>query len=613
MALSAGSRLGPYVVHSLLGSGGMGEVYRAFDERLRREVALKLIARRLTTESDAVDRFIREALAVSALNHPNIVTIHETGEADEGRFIAMEFVQGRTLRECMRQGLSVERAVDVARQIAEALAVAHAAQIVHRDIKPDNVMVRDDGYVKVLDFGLARVATSDEQNESTLTGATRTGLVLGTVGYMSPEQARGENVTLASDVFAYGILLYELLSGQHPFHAASPLAVLHGILSDAPVPPSRMGVEIPPALDQLTLECLQKDARLRPSAAEVASRLRGNEPASAHIALSTTGRPATPPRLVGREAEFEMLTDAYWQAAAGRGLVVAVAGEPGLGKTALVENALNCLSASGEARIVRGRCSERLAGSEAYLPFLEALDGLLRTETHGNLARVLKAVAPNWYVQVMSLPENDSSATRVLAEAGTGSQQRMKREMAAFLEEASRLQPVVVFLDDLHWADGSTVDLLGYLARSDLDDAPGDRGDLPAVGAAPGEAQFPAAEAGPPGARRLPRDFPPVSRAGGCHRIPRARIPESRLPRRVRPVDPSAHGRAHALCGRLAPRPAAPPGARGRRARRLDARRRTSRARARAPRIGSQHDSAKAGRPRRRRAATAGGGSRARC
>ncbi len=464
MALSEGSRLGPYVVHSLLGSGGMGEVYRAFDERLRRDVAIKLISNRLSAETDAVDRFIREALAVSALNHPNIVTIHETGEFEGGRYIAMEFVQGHSLRELMRLGLTLDRATDIARQIAEALSVAHAAQIVHRDIKPDNVMVRDDGYVKVLDFGLARVASGRDANEATLTEATLTGLVLGTVGYMSPEQARGESVTFASDVFAYGIILYEMLTGQHPFHANSPLAVLHGILSDAPVPPSRMGVEVPAPLDQLTLECLQKDARVRPSSAEIASRLRGNEPSSAVTGGSSHGRAVAPPRLVGRESEIDTLTEAYVQVAAGHGLLVAVAGEPGLGKTALVENCLGLLACTGEARIARGRCSERLAGSEAYLPFLEAIDGLLRSESHGSLARVLKAVAPNWYVQVMSLPSNDSSATRVLAEAGTGSQQRMKREMAAFLEEASRLQPVVVFLDDLHWADTSTVDLVGYLA-----------------------------------------------------------------------------------------------------------------------------------------------------
>jgi predicted ATPase len=465
MALAEGSRLGPYVVHSLLGSGGMGEVYRAFDERLRRDVAIKLISNRLSAETDAVDRFIREALAVSALNHPNIVTIHETGECESGRFIAMEFVQGRSLREAIRQGLTLDRVIDIARQIAEALAVAHAAQIVHRDIKPDNVMVRDDGYVKMLDFGLARVAGADDENQATLTGATATGLVLGSVGYMSPEQARGETVTVASDIFAYGILLYEMLTGQHPFHAASPLAVLHGILSDAPVPPSRMGVEVPVALDQLALECLQKELRMRPSAAEIVGRQPGSEPHVAAAAGPPAHAPATaPPRLVGRDAEIEMLTEAYLEAAAGHGLLIAVAGEPGLGKTALVENCLGLLACTGEARIARGRCSERLAGSEAYLPFLEAIDGMLRGESHGNLARVLKAVAPNWYVQLMSLPSNDSSATRVLAEAGTGSQQRMKREMAAFLEEASRLQPAVIFLDDLQWADASTVDLLGYLA-----------------------------------------------------------------------------------------------------------------------------------------------------
>ena len=275
MSVSPGTRLGNYLVRSLIGSGGMGEVYLAHDERLRRDVALKLMAPRLDQEAQAVDRFIREALAVSALNHPNIVTIHETGEAAAGRFIVMELVQGRSLREVIREGATVDQARDLARQVAEALAVAHAQQIVHRDVKPDNVMVRADGYVKVLDFGLARIAMSQHAGDATISAETRTGLVLGTLGYLSPEQARGEAVTTASDVFALGILLYELLTGQHPFHAPSPLAVLHSITSDAPVPPSRMGIEVPPALDQLVLECLQKDARLRPAASEVASRLRG--------------------------------------------------------------------------------------------------------------------------------------------------------------------------------------------------------------------------------------------------------------------------------------------------------------------------------------------------
>ena len=461
MSLVPGTRLGSYLVRSLLGSGGMGEVYLAHDDRLRRDVAVKLMAPRLEQEARAVDRFIREALAVSALNHPNIVTIHETGEAPAGRFIVMELVQGRSLREVIRQGATVEQAHDLIRQVAEALSVAHARQIVHRDIKPDNVMVREDGYVKVLDFGLARIAMTEHASDATVSAETRTGLVLGTIGYLSPEQARGEAVTTASDVFALGILFYELLTGQHPFHAASPLAVLHGITNDAPVPPSRMGIEVPAWADQLVLECLQKEARLRPSASEVASRLRAPSGVVAVAPAAPLARPAG--RIVGRERELDELIAAFDRAREGSGCMVTVSGEPGLGKTSLVEEFLATITASGHARVARGRCSERLAGSEAYLPFLEALDDLLRSESHGSLARVVKSVAPNWYAQVRSAG-HDSSAERALTEAGTGSPHRMKREMASLLEEASRLHPVVLFLDDLHWADGSTVDLLGYLS-----------------------------------------------------------------------------------------------------------------------------------------------------
>ena len=462
MSVLPGTRLGNYLVRSLLGSGGMGEVYLAHDERLRRDVALKLMAPRLEQEAQAVDRFIREALAVSALNHPNIVTIHETGEADSGRFIVMELVQGRSLREVIRQGATVDQARDLTRQVAEALAVAHARQIVHRDVKPDNVMVREDGYVKVLDFGLARVAMTEHAGGATISAETRTGLVLGTIGYLSPEQARGEAVTTASDVFALGILFYELLTGQHPFHAPTALAVLHSITSDAPVPPSRLGIDVPPALDRLVLECLQKDARLRPTAAEIAARLRGT------LGTSTSVTPVDPVargtgRIVGRDREMDELLRAFEQTRNGAGRLVTVAGEPGLGKTALVDEFLAVVSQSGNARVARGRCSERLAGSEAYLPFLEALDNLLRSESHGSLVRVVKSLAPNWYAQMRSSSE-DQSATRALIEAGAGSPHRMKREMAALLEEASRLHPVVLFLDDLHWADASTIDLLGYLA-----------------------------------------------------------------------------------------------------------------------------------------------------
>ena len=157
MAFAPGTAVGPYEIVSLLGAGGMGEVYRAHDPRLRRDVAIKVISRALASDAVTVDRFIREAISASALNHPNVVTIYETGETPNGRYIAMELVQGVTLREVLRAGLDPEPARDIGRQVAEALAVAHGAQIVHRDVKPENVMVREDGYVKVLDFGLARV------------------------------------------------------------------------------------------------------------------------------------------------------------------------------------------------------------------------------------------------------------------------------------------------------------------------------------------------------------------------------------------------------------------------------------------------------------------------
>jgi predicted ATPase len=472
MAIPEGTRVGPYHVVSQLGAGGMGEVYRAHDPRLSREVALKVIRRVLSVgpdaQDDALDRLLREAILASALNHPNIVTIYETGVVDADRYIAMELIEGMTLRSAASQGLPVGRAIGIARQVSEALAVAHAAQIIHRDIKPDNVMVRTDGYVKLLDFGLAKVQPDVVGAGST--GATEPGVILGTVAYMAPEQARGEMITQEADVFALGVMLYELVTGRHPFAAASQLGTLHALMWESPEPPSFINSELPRAIDQLIVEMLQKDPRLRPGASEVMYRLNLAHDSTIAVALSavTVSQPsrAVTRDIVGRDQELDVLQHEFERAQRGKGRLVVIAAEAGMGKTMLVDAFTRQLEAQQEpVRIGRGRCSERLAGTEAYLPILEALDSLQKNEQLGSITRLIRALAPSWYAQIMPPSENDSSAARLAAETASGSQERLKREIAALFEELGRMQPVVLCFDDMHWADPSTTDLLAYMAR----------------------------------------------------------------------------------------------------------------------------------------------------
>jgi len=472
MGIPAGTPVGPYHVISQLGSGGMGEVYRARDPRLSREVALKVIRRVLSVgpdgQDDTLDRLLREAILASALNHPNIVTIYETGVVDSDRYIAMELIEGSTLRQVAQQGLPLGRALGIARQVSEALAVAHAAQIVHRDIKPDNVMVRPDGYVKLLDFGLAKVQPAMLGLGPTA-HTTEAGVLLGTVAYMAPEQARGEMITQEADVFALGVMLYELVTGRHPFTSPSQLGTLHALMWESPEPPAFVNPELPRAIDQLIVEMLQKDPRLRPGASEVMYRLNLAHDSTIAVTLSAVTVAAgnrAQREIVGRDRELDALQQEFERSQRGQGRLVVISAEAGMGKTTLVEAFLKQLESQQEpVRIGRGRCSERLAGTEAYLPILEALDSLQKNEQLGSIARLIRAVAPSWYAQIMPPSDNGSSAARLAAETASGSQERLKRELAALFEEIGRLQPVVLVFDDMHWADPPTTDLLAYLAR----------------------------------------------------------------------------------------------------------------------------------------------------
>ena len=267
VSVSAGSRLGPYEVLSPIGAGGMGEVYRARDPRLGREVAIKLLPEALASDRDRLARFEQEARAASALNHPNIVTIYEIGQADSVSYIAMELVQGRTLRELIAEGpLPHKRILSIAAQTADALAKAHEAGIVHRDLKPENLMVTRDGLVKVLDFGLAKLIATEGPEVSTLPTAavpTLPGVVLGTVGYMSPEQASGKQVDFRSDQFSFGSILYEMATGKRAFSRGSIAESLVAIIREEPEALGALSPQLPVQLRWVTERCLAKDPEER--------------------------------------------------------------------------------------------------------------------------------------------------------------------------------------------------------------------------------------------------------------------------------------------------------------------------------------------------------------
>jgi eukaryotic-like serine/threonine-protein kinase len=297
MPLPAGTRLGPYEILAPLGAGGMGEVYRAKDPRLDRDVAIKVLPARLSTGPDALARFEREAKAVAALSHPNILAIHDFGRHDGELFAVTELLEGKTLRERLAGGrLPSRKAVEYAIQIANGLAAAHEKGIVHRDLKPENLFITDDGRLKILDFGLARVVTgpADETHSPTAVAATEPGTVMGTVGYMSPEQVRGLPADGRSDIFSFGSVLYEMLGGQRAFRGDSAAETMAAIAQNDPPELSSPDQAFSPALDRVVRHCLEKAPGERfQSARDVAFDLQSlavGSGASAGVAIARLSR-----------------------------------------------------------------------------------------------------------------------------------------------------------------------------------------------------------------------------------------------------------------------------------------------------------------------------------
>jgi Tol biopolymer transport system component len=298
MNLSSGTKLGPYEIVSLLGAGGMGEVYRARDSRLRREVAIKVLPRALSTDADRMRRFEQEALATAALNHPNILAVFDIGTSDGSPYVVSELLEGETLRDRLRNGaIPVRKTLDYAMQIAQGLAAAHEKGIIHRDLKPENLFVTKDGRVKILDFGLAKLTQADPGSNpsmATATHGTEAGVVMGTAGYMSPEQVRGLALDPRSDIFSFGAILYEMLSGKRAFHGNTPADTMSSILKEDPSDLSETNRNISPALERIVQHCLEKNPEGRfHAASDIAfdlEHLSGLSGSTAKVAAASAER-----------------------------------------------------------------------------------------------------------------------------------------------------------------------------------------------------------------------------------------------------------------------------------------------------------------------------------
>jgi tetratricopeptide (TPR) repeat protein/tRNA A-37 threonylcarbamoyl transferase component Bud32 len=469
-----------YHIISKIGRGGMGEVYKAEDSKLRRKVAIKfLLSKDLRNEVVRL-RFLREARAASALNHPNIITIHSVDEALGLDFIVMEYVEGETLRAMIERGpLDLSRLLDWGMQMADALAAAHSIGLIHRDIKSANILVTPRGQAKLLDFGLAKAirpsATPVVNEDTSLTlRLTDSGLVVGTVAYMSPEQTRGEVLDARTDIFSLGVVLYEMATGRLPFSGPSVLSIMHEIAAVDPTPPSAINPNLPRGFNLIIESALAKQKERRyASASEFAEALRGLKGAplsgvfGSPAAFESIKLGAQPEPFVGRGSEMKRLEHFLRQAIGGAGKIVFITGEPGIGKTALADQFLRRARQQHPTLLFsQGRCVEQYGTGEAYLPFLNAIGALLNGSHRQRVSNVLQTFAPTWCLQFPAALASDTVVERLKRETIGATRERMLREMGDALGALATDSSIVLLLEDLHWADPSSVDLLRHLCQS---------------------------------------------------------------------------------------------------------------------------------------------------
>src|SRR6266567_3051617 len=322
MSLSQGTKLGRYEIRSKIGEGGMGEVYRARDEKLNRDVAIKVLPASLSQDQDRLRRFEQEAQAAGALNHPNILAVHDVGMHDGSPYVVSELLEGEELREQLNDGsLPQRKALDYAQQIAQGLAAAHERGITHRDLKPENLFITTDGRVKILDFGLAKLRPLRNESVSseidTRKQITDPGTVMGTVGYMSPEQVRGVNADHRSDIFSFGSILYEMLAGQRAFRRDTMAETMTAILKEEPPELSETNAKISLPLEKIVRRCLEKKPEGRfHSASDLAFAIEAlSAPSGSGFETTTSVRAATDDHLVQGRTSFVRNALLAWIAA----------------------------------------------------------------------------------------------------------------------------------------------------------------------------------------------------------------------------------------------------------------------------------------------------------
>jgi tetratricopeptide (TPR) repeat protein len=477
----AGEVVAHYRILGPLGAGGMGEVFRALDTRLERNVALKFLSRALLQNPEARRRFALEARAVAILDHPHITALYEF-DAEEG-FMSLELVEGDTLEARLTAGpLAIPEAVRVALAVCRGLAHAHARHVVHRDLKPSNVLLDSSGTVKLTDFGLAKIRDASLRTSSDM--------LMGTAAYMCPEQVRGRGMDGRGDLFSLGVILYRALAGRLPWQGDG-FGVLYAVMHDAPPPLRNLRPDVPPPLAALVERLMRKEPAERFDSADEAERelaaldrqLSGGEAARAHPAGLPTAAPRATPAapseptarlalrgvadipLVAREAELNLLRDALEEARLGSGRTLLIGGEAGVGKSWLVEEFRNVVEARG-VRCLAGRCT--MQGGRNFGPFAEALESFARRAGDGapEGPGVPDELLPT--LHLLLDPGAPAAATPV---PGSPAPDPRNREQVwwlidSLLKAIARREPLVLVLDDLHWADEGTLALLNHITRN---------------------------------------------------------------------------------------------------------------------------------------------------